>query len=164
LGAPRKRPEDKLKVGAKKWAPTEEDYQIIQALAEKGCTHTQILDGLGIGSTTFYNYKKEHPDFDEFVKKCQRKAIAEIEHALFRSGKRGNTAAMIFYLKCRSPKKWNDRSIIRHENADGKTLDTAVKNNIILVPAENKNIEEWTQQAQSEHESIKSSAKRNLDA
>lgn len=163
MATPKKKPEEKLKPGKKFWKPTPAELEQIKSLSTTGATDTQIAVLLGISEATLYKYKNIYPDLADAVKYAKRKSNALVENALFKSAMKGNPASIIYWLKNRSQKRWNERNIVRHENADGKNIETPIQNNVILVPAEKLNSADWAEGAKIEHAKIKSATKRNLE-
>lgn len=81
----------------------------IRGWAMDGLTDTQIARNLGIGRTTFYKWKNEHPEFANALMLSRDVADREIENALYKAAKKGNITAMIFWLKNRKPDEWRDK-------------------------------------------------------
>jgi hypothetical protein len=105
-------------------------------MARDGYTDEQIYNSLGIASSTFYNWKNKYPEFAEALRKNKQYFDYKVEDALIKSalgyeyeeteviassdGKNPrvkktkkqahpNVTALIFWLKNRSPEKWNNR-------------------------------------------------------
>lgn len=99
-----------------------------------GSTDKQMADVFGITEQTLNNWKKDHPDFFESLKKGKEVADAEISKSLYHRAKgyehedlyitqhQGkiitrkiikryppDATSMIFWLKNRHPEKWRDR-------------------------------------------------------
>ena len=103
----------------------------IEGMYREGHTLDEIADYLGIALSTLCNYKNQHPELDEALKRGNQDAVYEVENALFKSAcgyyyteqeltKSGevvevtkyakpNTTSMIFWLKNRAYDKWKDR-------------------------------------------------------
>ncbi len=81
----------------------------IRGWAMDGLTDTQIARNLGIGRTTFYKWKNEHPEFANALMLSRDVADREVENALYKAAKKGNITAMIFWLKNRKPDEWRDK-------------------------------------------------------
>lgn len=144
MATPRKKPEEKLRVGKKPWVPTPADLEKISDVANIGATDTQIQVLLGISHETFYKYRKIYPEFDEAIKKAKKKSNSLVESSLFKSAMKGNPASIIYWLKNRSQKRWSDRNTVRHENADGKNIESVTKPQFVVqVPAQAGSADEW---------------------
>lgn len=144
MATPKKKPHEKLKLGKKAWCPTSEELEQIKNLGNHGATDTQIQVMLGISHETFYKYKRINPDFAEAIKIAKKKSNALVENSLFKSAMKGNPASIIYWLKNRSGKRWNERNIIRHENADGKNIESEIRPQFVIqVPTQSASAEEW---------------------
>jgi hypothetical protein len=105
---------------------------------EKGLNDIQLCQALGIGSSTLYEWKQEHPEFSEVLSHARDKANTAVVNALYnratgikvkerhshirKDGKKTikevreiekeippDTEAMKFFLKNRAPEDWRDR-------------------------------------------------------
>ena len=88
---------------------TPERLIVIRGWAMDGLTDEQIAHNIGIGRTTFYKWRKEHPEFAQAIAVSKAVADREIENALFKAARKGNVTAMIYWLKNRKPDEWRDR-------------------------------------------------------
>jgi hypothetical protein len=82
---------------------------------------------LEIGTTTFYRWQEEFPEFREAIKRGKHEADAEVAHSLYQKALAGDTTAMIFWLKCRQGWKegsYPPRSDPKPHNC-GKPIDLA---------------------------------------
>lgn len=77
----------------------------------------QIADYFGIGRTTFYEIMKRQPDVAERYKAGKSKAVASIASGLLTQARKGNIAAMIFYLKTQAG--WRETTHVDHSSSDG---------------------------------------------
>lgn len=57
-----------------------------KAMAEAGFTDLQMFEHLGIGRTTFYNWKKLHPEFRDAIKVAKEEPDNQMERSLYHSG------------------------------------------------------------------------------
>lgn len=86
------------------------DPEKVRALAAEGKNQEQIARALGICDDTLIARKKESREIREALKKGQEEAGDNIENVLYSMASSGeNTAATIFWLKCRRPDRWSDR-------------------------------------------------------
>lgn len=83
-----------------------------------GATDNDIANRLGIGTSAFYDYKREFSEFSEILKKTRDAVDGEVENALLKSALNGNTAAQIFWLKNRRHKKWRDKPVDDVDDTD----------------------------------------------
>ena len=82
---------------------------LLEAWARDGLTDEQIADKMGISVATLYNWKKEHLEILEALKKGKEVVDVEVENALLNLAKSGNVTAIIFWLKNRRPNVWRDK-------------------------------------------------------
>lgn len=124
----------------------------IKAWKAKGLTDKEIADNLGVGESTFDDYKRKNPRLRSSLKTGLSDAVAQVENALFkraigfsvdevetvevtdedgtsivRTKKSVKTyppdvASMIFYLKNRVSQDWQDRRQLGIGQPDGKPL------------------------------------------
>lgn len=108
----------------KKHEPTVETRSTVQALASVGTPQEEIAKIIGISSkhTLIKHYRKE-------LDTAMTMANATIAQTLFKQAKNGNTAAAIFWLKCRAG--WSEKQQIEHSGANGAPLEVIVTRKII---------------------------------
>jgi hypothetical protein len=97
---------------------------LLEGWARDGLTDEQIAHNMGIGYTTFKEWKSRFPSFAAVLKKGKEVVDFEVENALLKKALGGDTTAMIFWLKNRKPKQWRDHPEIRE---DSELLTTAKK-------------------------------------
>ena len=108
-----------------------------------GATDLEIADFFGIGTTTLYRWKSEHPEFREALKEAKVEADSRVEESLYhravgyshdaekvfqfqgaivrapyREHYPPDTTAAIFWLKNRQPERWRDKQEVEHNVAD----------------------------------------------
>ena len=83
---------------------------LVEGWARDGLTDDQIAHNIGISRATYYDWKNKHPDFLDALKRSKEVADYEVESALFKKAKMGDTTAQIFWLKNRRPEKWRDKT------------------------------------------------------
>lgn len=54
------------------------------SLAEKGYMDKEIIECLGVSESTFYTWKRKHPDFEEELIKAKYKVNKELEAVLYK--------------------------------------------------------------------------------
>lgn len=72
---------------------------VLKALEQSLGIITTACKEAGIGRTTFYQWRKEDPAFDEAVREISEVTLDFAESQLLKQIKAGNTAATIFLLK-----------------------------------------------------------------
>lgn len=105
------------------------DLRQVEALGQYGLTQEEIAHVLGIAVSTLYEYKKEHPEFSEAIKRGLVRADAKVIQSLYnravgrrvitRQTKKGlveevhqidpDTTACIFWTKNRQRDRWKDK-------------------------------------------------------
>jgi hypothetical protein len=80
-----------------------------------GLTNDEMADAFDVSHQTFYNWCKLYPEFLESLKRGRADADAHVSKSLYRQALKGNTTAMIFWLKNRQPSKWRDTAM-REDN------------------------------------------------
>jgi transposase len=94
--------------------PTDQNKVQVKTLAAVGIRHEDIAAKLGISADTLTKYYRQELD-DGRVD-----ANAQIGKSLYEQAKKGNTAAMIFWLKTRAG--WKETQVTEHTGVDGKPL------------------------------------------
>lgn len=87
----------------------EPKLELIEGWARDGLTDERIANNLGIGVRTLYEYKSKYPQFSQALKKGKELIDYQVEKALLNKALKGDTTAIIFWLKNRRPDKWRDR-------------------------------------------------------
>ena len=124
---------------------TEEGLLKLQGWARDGLTNIQIAHNCGVTENTFYRWQRSYPEIAEAVAKGKEVIDIQVENALLKRAlgyeaeetktyakkdKGGNTqthvekikkhipgdtTAMIFWLKNRKAKEWNEKYHLEHE-------------------------------------------------
>lgn len=120
---------------------TPEGLLKLEAWARDGLTDEQIAHNMGIGTTTLYNYKRDHMEIVEALKKGKEVVDIQVENALLKralgytytevtreqvpaTGEmiitkkvtkevQPDVTAQIFWLKNRRPDRWRDKQDIQ---------------------------------------------------
>ena len=129
---------------------------LLEAWARDGLTDKQIAKNIGIAESTLYNWKNDHVEILESLKKGKEVIDIEVENALLKRAlgyeyeevktyieenngvikKRKeitkkimapDTTAQIFWLKNRNPDKWRDR---KETNVEVDTNMVVIKDDI----------------------------------
>lgn len=64
---------------------------------------------MGITRKTLAEWKNRYSDICDTLKKGKDVVDYEVENALLKQAREGNTTAIIFWLKNRRPNKWRDK-------------------------------------------------------
>ena len=67
-----------------KWDSVKDKLDLVECWARDGLTDEQIANNLGIGYTTFKDYKKRYPSFSTALKKGKEVVDYEVENALLK--------------------------------------------------------------------------------
>lgn len=87
-------------------------------------------ESIGISRRTFYNYLEQDKDFAENVKQIEERQIDFVETALLQNIKKGDSSAIIFYLKTKAKHRgYNER--VELTGGDGKDLLSNIKIEVI---------------------------------
>lgn len=116
----------------------------LEAYARDGLTDEQIAHNMGVSPATLYNYKRDHLEILEALKKGKEVVDIQVENALLKRAlgysyeekkvevsEEGtkvtktikevvpDTTAQIFWLKNRRPDRWRDKQDIEHSGQIG---------------------------------------------
>jgi hypothetical protein len=91
--------------------PTHTSRQLVKLHATIGTTQAVIADILGIDGKTLTKYYREELD------QALAQANASVGGALFNKATKGDTTAMIFWMKTRAG--WRERQQVDHTSSDG---------------------------------------------
>ena len=101
------------------------DYEKVETLAGQGLSKKEIAYCIGIGESTVYKKQKVDVEFRDALKKGRAAGLKTVTNALMvnavmptPTAPGGNVTAQIFYLKNRSPDRWQDR---RNTEITGKS-------------------------------------------
>ena len=102
-------------------------------------TDEQIANKLGIGTSSFYDYKNKYSEFSEALKKGKDIIDYQVEKALLSKALKGDTTAIIFWLKNRRPDKWRDRK--EHSEIDIAQKELELKTKKLMLEEQKFNDE-----------------------
>lgn len=125
---------------------------LARAHALRGVTDEEMAAELGIAPSTYYKWKKDHPEFSETIRAGKAEPNERVEAALFKKAmglititetiddpRFGLTTkqrtvppsdtAMIFFLKNRVPERWRDKQEIEHSAPDGPIVNFYIPDN-----------------------------------
>lgn len=119
----------------------------LEAYARDGLTDEQIAHNMGVSTATLYNYKRDHLEILEALKKGKEVVDIQVENALLKRAlgysyeekkvevsEEGtkvtktikevvpDTTAQIFWLKNRRPDRWRDKQDIEHSGQIGGVI------------------------------------------
>ena len=106
-----------------KHEPTPETRLQVKTLASVGTPQDQIAIVIGITKNTLLKYYRKELDT------AMTMANATIAQTLFKQAKNGNTAAAIFWLKCRAG--WVDKQTVEMTGANGGDINVTITRRII---------------------------------
>ena len=125
----------------KKWL-NPENLTLIEGWKRNGLTDDQIAHNMGIAPRTLAYWKRDHMQILQALKVGREQANFIVERELFSKAVKGNTTAMIFWLKNNWRDKYNDSELSPEERklavARMKKLEAETKN----VQLRNKSLEE----------------------
>lgn len=127
---------------------TKDGLTLLEGWARDGLTDEQIAHNMNINTSTLYNYKKQHLEISEALKKGKEIVDYEVENALLKKALgytetlkkqkvtnlgdivdykeevyiSPDTTAMIFWLKNRKPDKWREKII---DNASEEAINNS---------------------------------------
>jgi hypothetical protein len=99
--------------------PTHASRQLVKLHATIGTTQAVIADILGIDGKTLTKYYREELD------QALAQANASVGGALFNKATKGDTTAMIFWMKTRAG--WRERQQVDHTSSDGTMTPKFIK-------------------------------------
>lgn len=98
----------------KKWLEPD-NLTLLQGWKRNGLTDDEIAHNIGIRRETLYVWKQKYPNINNALKRGKEKSNFLVENALFHQAIKGNTTAMIFYLKNNWRDKYNDSELSPEE-------------------------------------------------
>lgn len=110
----------------KKWLDPE-NLTLVEGWKRNGLTDDQIAHNMGIAPRTLAYWKNDHVQIMQALKVGREQANFVIERELFRKALRGNTTAMIFWLKNNWRDKYNDSELSPEE----REMTKARKENVV---------------------------------
>ena len=92
-----------------------EQLIVLQGWKRNGLTDEQIAHNIGIAPRTLERWKRDHSQICRALKVGKETANFIVESELFRKARKGNTTAMIFWLKNNWRDKYNDSQLSKEE-------------------------------------------------
>ena len=91
------------------WIHNQDNLLLVEGLARDGYTNEQIAETIGISTSTLYSWKKNYPSFKNAIENGKMVSDYRVEKVLYEKALNGDMTAIIFWLKNRQPKKWNEK-------------------------------------------------------
>ena len=104
-----------------------EKILLLQGWARNGLTNEQIASNMGIAVSTLWEWRKKSPKISSALKIGKDEADIQVENALYKEALKGNTIAIIFWLKNRKSKEWRDK--IQQEITTESAVKLIIDNN-----------------------------------
>lgn len=98
----------------KEWLEPE-NLLLLQGWKRDGLTDEQIAHNIGINVRTLWKWKAKYGQIKQALKIGKQQANFIIENELFKKARKGNTTAMIFWLKNNWRDKYNDSQLSTEE-------------------------------------------------
>lgn len=103
----------------KEWLEPE-NLLLLQGWKRDGLTDEQIAHNIGINVRTLWKWKAKYGQIKQALKIGKQQANFIIENELFKKARKGNTTAMIFWLKNNWRDKYNDSQLSVEERDQAK--------------------------------------------
>ena len=104
-----------------------EKILLLQGWARNGLTNEQIASNMDIAVSTLWEWRKKSPKISSALKIGKDEADIQVENALYKEALKGNTTAIIFWLKNRKSKEWRDK--IQQEITTESAVKLIIDNN-----------------------------------
>lgn len=105
----------------------EEKILLIEGWARNGLTNEQIAENMQISVVTLWEWRKKSTKISNALKIGKEEADLNVENALYKEALKGNTTAIIFWLKNRKSKEWRDK--IQQEITTESAVKLVIDNN-----------------------------------
>ena len=108
--------------GRPKFIITSEICCKAEELAAQGLHKYQIAQVLGIHRDTLNEKEKEYTDLSDAITLGKAKGIQVVVNALFEKARRGDVAAIKYFLNNRDNDNWNERKDVSISSPEGITF------------------------------------------
>jgi DNA-binding XRE family transcriptional regulator len=88
---------------------TDDGLTLLRGWARDGLTDMQMAHNMGISRKTLAEWKVKYSCIGDTLKQSKEIADYIVENALYNEAVKGNTTAIIFWLKNRRPKAWREK-------------------------------------------------------
>ena len=102
----------------------------IKGWARDGLTHEEIAEKMGVSFSSLRIWRRKYKDIEIALAKGRDVVDREVEETLFKKAIKGDTTAMIFWLKNRKPDEW--RNFVERATKEDKEEQRARINRILL--------------------------------
>lgn len=123
-----------------KWLENE-NLILLQGWKRNGLTDEQIAHNIGVTPRTLENWKSKHVQIFRALKVGKEQANFIVEGELFKKAVKGNTTAMIFWLKNNWRDKYNDSTLSPEERKLAKMKIQKLQADTKRVEAETKRLD-----------------------
>jgi hypothetical protein len=83
-----------------------------EKLASQGLTFKQIAQSIGMAEPTLIKKRRICKELEAAIERGRLAGLTTVTNKLFEKAKRGNIAALIFYLKTRDPDHWSEKRVL----------------------------------------------------
>lgn len=99
----------------------EEGLILLEAWARDGMNHDEIARRMGVGRSTLYSWKQQHPPIAEALRRGREVIDAMVEKALLEKALGGDLRAQMYWLNNRREEQWaaNPADKIKNTREDG---------------------------------------------
>lgn len=132
---------DMAKPRYKKWL-NPENLTLIEGWKRNGLTDDQIAHNMGIAPRTLAYWKRDHMQILQALKVGREQANFIVERELFSKAVKGNTTAMIFWLKNNWRDKYNDSELSPEERRLAVAREAKLKADTRISNARAKALED----------------------
>jgi transcriptional regulator with XRE-family HTH domain len=127
---------------------------LIQGWKRNGLTDEQIAHNMGVNPRTLERWKKDHSQICRALKIGREQANFIVESELFKKAVKGNTTAMIFFLKNNWRDKYNDSQLSPEEREQAKARTRKLLADARISEAKAKIVERLDQEDNEQLDAI----------